>query len=391
MYRHPNPRLQRPILSLQQEGHQMLGVDYLRSKRFELMQKLYELSQGNEYQGIDEQILRAKLDLSQSTMDRVAEYLVGEGLARYFTFGTISITHKGVREVEEALSQPGKPTEHFPALMPVRSVHVINSGLHQEDAGRTQIPISGLLQHDEVSVPKKEATLGESSTHNNPNHRNPRDVFVVHGRNSMARDALFEFLRALDLRPIEWEEAARATRPRQHILDIVETGASMAQAIVVLLTPDDEARLREPLWARPNEEPELRGQPRPNVLFEAGWALAKHNDRTIIVELGELRGLSDISGVYTIRNLDSADKRNELANRLEQCGCPVKRSGGDWLRVGDFSKAIQLRKRRAPGNAATNTQSNSSSLGTSPAPGRPSLYASGTIKRPASLDKKPSR
>jgi hypothetical protein len=33
-----------------------------------------------------------------------------------------------------------------------------------------------------------------------------RKVMVVHGRNETARDALYTFLRAIDLRPMEWSE-----------------------------------------------------------------------------------------------------------------------------------------------------------------------------------------
>ena len=38
-----------------------------------------------------------------------------------------------------------------------------------------------------------------------------REVFVVHGRNQEARRAMFEFLRAIGLYPLEWIEAVRAT------------------------------------------------------------------------------------------------------------------------------------------------------------------------------------
>ena len=38
-----------------------------------------------------------------------------------------------------------------------------------------------------------------------------REIFVVHGRNYQARDALFLFLRSIDLHPLEWTEAIRST------------------------------------------------------------------------------------------------------------------------------------------------------------------------------------
>jgi hypothetical protein len=37
--------------------------------------------------------------------------------------------------------------------------------------------------------------------------KDTRKVFVVHGRNTNARNAMFEFLRSIDLAPIEWSEA----------------------------------------------------------------------------------------------------------------------------------------------------------------------------------------
>lgn len=76
-----------------------------------------------------------------------------------------------------------------------------------------------------------------------------------------------------------------------------------ANAVVVLLTPDDEARLCEELRGKqePDHEKALMGQARPNVLFEAGMAFGTHPDRTIVVELGALRPFSDIHGRHTIR------------------------------------------------------------------------------------------
>ena len=66
-----------------------------------------------------------------------------------------------------------------------------------------------------------------------------------------------------------------------HIDDVLAKGLSMAQAVVVLMTPDDEARLQPRYHQQdePSDETVLTGQPRPNVFIEAGMALASLPDR----------------------------------------------------------------------------------------------------------------
>ena len=170
-----------------------------------------------------------------------------------------------------------------------------------------------------------------------------REVFVVHGRNLAARDALFEFLRAVDLHPLEWSEAVRSTgKPTPYIGDILDAAFSRAHAVVVLFTPDDEARLRKPLWGanEPPHETQLTGQARANVLFEAGMAMARSQDRTVLIELGNLRPFSDIGGRHTVRLDNSSQQRQELAKRLEVAGCPVNREGKDWHTAGDFGAGL---------------------------------------------------
>ena len=172
-----------------------------------------------------------------------------------------------------------------------------------------------------------------------------RDVFVVHGRNEKARVALFDFLRSISLHPVEWSEAVQATgKASPYIGDILNAAFSRAHAVVVLLTPDDEARLREP-WQGKNEPPhevELSGQARPNVLFEAGMAMGRDEDRTVLVEIGYIRPFSDIAGRHTVRLDNTSPRRQELANRLKAAGCPVNLNGTDWHSAGDFDAAIKL-------------------------------------------------
>lgn len=170
-----------------------------------------------------------------------------------------------------------------------------------------------------------------------------RTVFVVHGRNSQARTAMFEFLRSIGLHPLEWAQVVKATgKASPYVGEVVKTGFSLAQAVVVLFTPDDEAQLRSEFREDGDDEFEaiLTGQPRQNVLLEAGMALGIDEDRTVIVEIGKLRPISDLSGRHTIRMNNSPQRRNELLDRLESAGCSSNRSGTDWLSAGNFDADV---------------------------------------------------
>lgn len=171
------------------------------------------------------------------------------------------------------------------------------------------------------------------------NAKNAKRVFVVHGRNLGARDAMFDFLRAIGLEPIEWSTAISATGSASpYIGQALDAAFEMAQAVVVLLTPDDIAYLR-PEYANGDDDPERTPTPqaRPNVLFEAGMAIGRHPERTVLVELGSLRAFSDVAGRHAVRLDNSSQKRNDLANRLKDSGCDVSTAGADWLRTGDFT------------------------------------------------------
>lgn len=168
-------------------------------------------------------------------------------------------------------------------------------------------------------------------------------VFVVHGRDAAARKAIFEFLRSLSLKPLEWNQAVAATaNPVPSISQILDAAFERAQAVVVLLTGDDEVRLRG-TFASPDDpayERELTPQARPNVLFEAGLAMGRSPDRVVIVELGAVKPFSDIAGRHTVRMDGSTQRRQELADKLTHAKCIVDRTGTDWHTAGDFAAAL---------------------------------------------------
>jgi predicted nucleotide-binding protein len=166
-----------------------------------------------------------------------------------------------------------------------------------------------------------------------------RSVFVVHGRNRGARDSLFSFLRALHLRPLEWGTLISDTgQASPRIDDVLSAAFRQARAVLVLFTPDDRAQLRDEYGDGPSDAAtQPADQARANVLFEAGIAMGRDPDRTVLVELGQVRPFSDLAGRHVLRLNNTSQKRHELVQRLQTAGLPVDTSGSDWLAVGDFS------------------------------------------------------
>jgi len=124
-----------------------------------------------------------------------------------------------------------------------------------------------------------------------------------------------------------------------YIGEVLEAAFSKAQAVVVLLTPDDEARLKKEFQtgSDPAYEKTLTGQARPNVLFEAGMAFGTHPEQTVIVEVGSLRPFSDTYGRHVVHLSNDVRKRQELMIKLENAGCPVDFTGTDWQTESDFT------------------------------------------------------
>lgn len=168
---------------------------------------------------------------------------------------------------------------------------------------------------------------------------NRRKIFVVHGRDEKRRRSMFAFLRSIGLNPMEWSKGVKDTGSGSPFNgQVVDALLSQAVAVVVVLTGDDLAYLREDLRKPSDEDFESKATPqaRPNVLFEAGMAFGYRPDHTVIVQFGKVRPFSDIAGRNIIHMDDSAKQRSELANRLSNAGADVDLSGTDWYTEGNL-------------------------------------------------------
>jgi predicted nucleotide-binding protein len=129
-----------------------------------------------------------------------------------------------------------------------------------------------------------------------------------------------------------------------HNLDAVRAAMDLGQAVVVILTAEDQGG-RLPWLAGPDDEEDLllQGQPRQNVVLEAGMAMGIDRNRTVLVEIGRIRRPSDFDGLNTVRLTNDVNTRSALRSRLRDAGCLVNDSGNDWLSPqsgGDFEACV---------------------------------------------------
>jgi hypothetical protein len=108
-------------------------------KRFEFLQRLYEVSEGSTTHPVDMYIVGEYLGFSRAQTERVVEYLADESLLRKVsTGGTILMTHPGRLQVEDALANPDQPTDYFPALNYIYVDTMLQSQIQQGTEHSTQ-------------------------------------------------------------------------------------------------------------------------------------------------------------------------------------------------------------------------------------------------------------
>lgn len=139
-------------------------------------------------------------------------------------------------------------------------------------------------------------------------------VFIVHGHDGEAREAVARFLMRVGLDPVILHEQANRGRT---IIEKVEANSDVGFA-VVLLTPDDEGRVLG--------TDKLESRARQNVLLELGYFIARlGRENVCTLKRGNLEIPSDFAGVvWSTMDANGAWKQ-ELAKELAAAGYEI-----DW-------------------------------------------------------------
>ncbi|HWD49343.1 MAG TPA: TIR domain-containing protein [Rhizomicrobium sp.] len=130
--------------------------------------------------------------------------------------------------------------------------------------------------------------------------------------------------------------------PNPIVGDVIHDAMKKVQGVMILLSSDEDARLKAKFAGKSDRKRnahKLDGQPRPNVIFEAGLALGAHSQKTILVQVGDIRDISDIAGKHMVHLNNSVANRKSLAQRLkDKLKFKINLGGDTWLSVGNFDR-----------------------------------------------------
>jgi predicted nucleotide-binding protein len=133
------------------------------------------------------------------------------------------------------------------------------------------------------------------------------EIFIVHGHDYGARDAVKLFVKSLGVRPIVLED-----RPNENVdIDRKLAKYSDVDYVIVILTPDDGTN------------------PRSNAVLELGWfRKALGEERVAILHKARTNIPSDVGGVERTLMDDHGGWRQRLARDIKHAGIAID---PDWI------------------------------------------------------------
>ena len=141
------------------------------------------------------------------------------------------------------------------------------------------------------------------------------EVFIVHGRDDGAKDAVALFIRDLGFNEIILD---RKPNSGLTIIEKFEDHASNAEFAIALLTPDDVGALKE------EADNELKSRARQNVILELGYFMGRlGRSKVCLLIKGKLENPSDLDGLLYVEMGDTEVWRMKVAKEMIQAGLPV--------------------------------------------------------------------
>lgn len=233
----------------------------------------------------------AKIDTVESNIRETIREVFGSRSPEFVDHQHHRIWHGGYNTMDSDLERQRKFADGIPQTVTILEGLISRLEERREDLGPDAPPV----------IPSIVAPPGT------------RRVFVVHGRDEGAKEAVARFLTKLDLEPIILHEQPNQGRT---IIEKFEANADVDFA-VVLLTPDG---LGYPADTSPDPKPRARQ----NVIFELGYFVGRlGRARVCALHKGGVDILSDYDGVLYASMDDPQGWRLLLAREIKAAGIDV--------------------------------------------------------------------
>lgn len=178
-------------------------------------------------------------------------------------------------------------------------ITIVNSDKYVNDITKSVIKSVG-----DILKPNKEVQLNTLL--------NSNDIFIVHGRDELAKISVARFIEKMDFSAIILHEQASAG---QTIIEKIEEHTNVGFAIV-LYTPCDVGGI--------SSDNELKARARQNVVFEHGYLIGKLGRQKVCALVkDEIEIPNDISGVVYIPFDDGGAWHLALAKEMRRAGLTV--------------------------------------------------------------------
>lgn len=152
-----------------------------------------------------------------------------------------------------------------------------------------------------------------------PMHNNPKDpidkskVFIVHGHDEAARQAVARFIEKIGFEAIILHEQASSG---QTIIEKIEANSNVGFGIV-LYTPCD-------LGASQRHKDQQKPRARQNVVFEHGYLIGKIGRKNVCALVkDDIETPNDISGVVYIKMDEGDSWKYAVAKEMKACGYDI--------------------------------------------------------------------
>lgn len=130
-----------------------MNIEERAQQRFQFLKTVYELTEGCPYSYVDMWKIGENQGLSPADTQNIVTWLFDEGLLGDGSLGGgIRISHKGVQEIEAALSHPEQGTQYFPSTVIniVNIGNMTNSQIQQGTTASTQSFKQALASMDSI-------------------------------------------------------------------------------------------------------------------------------------------------------------------------------------------------------------------------------------------------